>query len=311
MDKQAVNKAVSACTEDADRRVFLEIEQRRSAEERVRRAEQMLSESQERIGALVNRLSEMEKHEAIDVVDTMPTHETVVLQLRSDIGKARVTKQQEVAMVPLRKAASPVDRCKRCGDCGHSHGSCNSTRPIWGRDWSKYTDRRRLSRRRRRPEKKRGNAGSETHGSASGARETVESTSATAMGRSNMIEDLRQADMMSITESGEERPTSVPREQSACVDTTGGVVGDAGFRRELNGLQKTCSDRSRVSKEGEDDTKKQTSTDGCLKEVGNLKERERGVRRLGQEEPLKEVAKDGQATRTDPDRRRSPSEGCT
>ena len=32
-DKQAVDEAVSACTEDADRRVFFEIEQRRSAEE--------------------------------------------------------------------------------------------------------------------------------------------------------------------------------------------------------------------------------------------------------------------------------------
>jgi hypothetical protein len=51
-----------------------------------------------------------------------------------------------------------TQRCMRCGGCDHAHGSCTSSKPTWGIDWSKHRERRRHGRRRRRPEKKTGTA---------------------------------------------------------------------------------------------------------------------------------------------------------
>jgi len=135
-------------------------------------------------------------------------------------------------------SASQLDKCKRCGDCGHAHGSCTSVKPVWGRDWRQYRDRRRHKRRARRHEKRSGGARARALRSASAARETPESTRAAVMDGHARRKDSRT--------------TAVSK----------------GLRQE-QGLKEVVAE-SGIS------AKMKTSISCCLEEVVDLKESERG-----------------------------------
>ena len=191
--------------------------------------------------------------------------------------------QQEVATRPMKIAgsdvkstrvgrlersttASQLDKCKRCGDCGHVHGSCTSAKPVWGRDWRQYRDRRRHKRRARRPEKERCGARARALSSASAARETPESTGAAA--------------------------TDGHARQS-------GTIAVSKRLRQERGL-KEVADESGVG------ARMKTSIGCCLEKVADLKEYKRGSLRLGKAERLEDVATEGQACHEGPETRRAP-----
>ena len=69
-----------------------------------------------------------------------------------------------------------MQKCKRCGGYDHTHEVCVSTKPIWGRDWREYRQRRR-HRRSVRPSAEKGDksvAGAKIRTSVGGRLKEVE-----------------------------------------------------------------------------------------------------------------------------------------
>ena len=55
--------------------------------------------------------------------------------------KPKSAKLVEGVVSKQRAITGLVEKCKRCGDCGHEHRGCASARHTWGRDWSKHRGR--------------------------------------------------------------------------------------------------------------------------------------------------------------------------
>ena len=87
-----------------------------------------------------------------------------------------------------------VQKCKRCGDCDHSHGVCTSTKPIWGKDWREYRQRRR-HRRSTCPSARKGGksvAGAKTRSSVGGYLKEVEDSKKLPKGSYSKRSGLRR-----------------------------------------------------------------------------------------------------------------------
>ena len=322
--KQTVDEAVAACTEEADRRILSEIEHRRSAEQSLGRAEKLLSEAQERIADLVGRLSEVDsqedgmvsRREAADGQDVPNVgrvselkHETpdrcTATQLAdaaSMMFECTVSSMTQEAVVAVRScgavkeselsrrsvAKKVVESCIRCGGCGHRHEQCRAKAGavIWCIDWSE----RRKSRKRRREAQKRGKNVSTTACGAVKAKLTV--------GVTGVVD---KAEVKGESPAEERNVGSADAYRDSFFEDVGDTETIGAVRLVISKRlqQERELNRSRASKESEGSTKNETSTNGCLEEVGKIKECERGLWRLGQDEPFKEVATDGHARRRD------------
>jgi hypothetical protein len=322
--KQAVDEAVRTCTEEADRRILSEIEHRRNAEQSLGRAEKLLSEAQERIAEFVERLSDVKSQEDVIVSQReaadgqdMPNvgrvselkHDTPhrctatkPADAASMMFECAVSSLTQEAVVVVRScgavkeselsrrsvAKTVVESCIRCGGCGHRHEQCRAKAGavIWGIDWSE----RRKSRKRWREAQKRVKNVSTTVYGTEKAKLTVGVTE---------VDDKAEVKGESSTEERNVGSADACRasflEDVGDTETIGAVRLVVSKRLQ----QEQDLNRSRVSKESEGSTKNKTSTNGCLEEVGKIKECERGLWRLGQDEPFKEVATDGHARQRD------------
>jgi hypothetical protein len=89
-------------------------------------------------------------------METIEVKSYVGALCRPSLCITRDVKLAEAGAMEQRATRSPEPKCRRCSDCGHAHEACTSTKPIWGRDWRQYRERRRHIRRARRPEKRGG-----------------------------------------------------------------------------------------------------------------------------------------------------------
>ena len=191
-----------------------------------------------------------------------------------DKALSRTNKHASPNALKQHAVECPVLRCMRCGDGGHAHEDCKSKKPIWGKDWKKRRECRKLRRSMRQPVKKyEGDVGVKSHQSACAVREPTMLKAAAATRCSTTDEDRRELD--AIDNAGRVKGLhAVPTEE---MRTAGRVDGELG-KTDLGHDESGAGART------------WTSIDGRFKEVEEPKDREIGLRRLQQGEQLKDVA---------------------
>jgi hypothetical protein len=130
------------------------------------------------------------------LMETAEVWSCVEIPCRPPLCISKSCKPAEVDAVKQCSIGSTALKCKRCGDCGHAHESCTSSKPIWGRDWRKYRERRRHRRSMRRPEKSGigGDAGVKTKTSVDGRLKELEDSEEheSAPRKLRQVEQLRE-----------------------------------------------------------------------------------------------------------------------
>jgi len=108
----------------------------------------------------------------------------------------RSAKPAEANVLKQRASGDLVQKCKRCGGYDHTHEVCTSGKPIWGKDWREYRQRRR-HRRSIRPSAEKGDksvAGAKTRTCVGGRLKEVEDSAkqGAAQRRLRQAEQLKE-----------------------------------------------------------------------------------------------------------------------